>query len=368
MIFDILPNYYIRLAWKCVDYISMADTITGKPPRAARPEWYTKLQSFRSSSWRGSSVQIVNTVVPYLVLMTGLMFGLSRGVPYVWIILASIPVSLFLVRIFIFCHDCCHGNFTPSSRANKIVGHFTGALSLVPFEQWRRGHLIHHATSGQLDHRGIGDIYTMTFEEYQSASAAKRFNYRLSRNPFVLFVLGPIFLFFLEGRLPRRNSSAKIKRSVATTNLLIVAMGVIWSLLFGVRAYLLVQVTISWIAGSVGIWLFYIQHQFDPGYWARDDDWDGLTSSMFGASHYKLPGWLQWLTGNIGIHHLHHLQPGIPNYRLSAALATIPEEAQGSPVTIRRSFSSLLINLYYETEARFLSFREAHRLMRVVSK
>lgn len=345
----------------------MTDTITDGTHRATQPEWHVKLRLFRTSSWRKSSVQIVNTVLPYLALISALMFAASRGVPPIWIVLASVPVALLLVRIFIFCHDCSHGNFTPSSRANKIVGHITGALSLVPFEQWRRGHLIHHATSGQLDHRGVGDIFTMTFEEYQGASALKRFHYRLSRNPFVLFVLGPIYLFMLEGRLPRRNSSAKIKRSVAITNLLIIAMGVIWSLLFGVRAYLFVQLIVSWIAGSAGIWLFYIQHQFDPGYWARDEDWDNQTSAMFGASHYKLPGLFRWLTGNIGIHHVHHLQPGIPNYRLSEALEAIPEDEQALPITLGQSFKSLLINLYFEAESRFLSFREAHRLMKAVS-
>ena len=196
-----------------------------------RPSWYSKLINFRTSSWRRSMFQITNTMLPYYILFVGMMVLVNRGVPYIWILLIALPVSLLVVRIFIFCHDCCHGSFTPSTKANRVLGHLTGSLAFVAYEQWRRRHLIHHATSGQLDHRGTGDVPTLTFDEYRDANALVRFGYRLIRNPFVLLIFGPIYSFILQSRIPRRNSEHKTTGSVIITNLIILSYGVLFSLI-----------------------------------------------------------------------------------------------------------------------------------------
>lgn len=326
-----------------------------------KPAWYRQLLSFRRPSWRSASIQLANTLVPFFTAMIGMMWLIDRTGSYWWL-LATPVASLLLVRVFIIFHDCCHGSFSPSRRANRVIGYLTGTLTFTPFEQWRRGHLTHHATNSQLDHRGIGDVYTMTFEEFSEATPGRRLGYRLLRHPIIMFVFGPFYVFFLESRLPRRGAPKEIVRSVWLTNSLMVVVGAIWSLLFGFTIYLVVQTAVMWLAGAVGIWLFYVQHQFDPGYWARDDEWSVIDASMSGSSYYRLPRVLQWLTGNIGLHHIHHLNPGIPNYRLEEALEAVPEEASPTPITIATSLRSLSVHLWHEAERRFISFGEARRL------
>ncbi|MFO7780549.1 MAG: fatty acid desaturase [Spirochaetia bacterium] len=341
------------------------DEKTSSPrPRGEKPQWFHELKQFREGAWARAVLQLANTVLPYLGLLAVMGYGMLQGWPYWSLLLIAVPAALFLVRTFIIFHDCAHGSFFPSTRANRIAGFVTGVLTFTPYEAWRRSHLKHHATNGQLDHRGVGDIMTMTYEEYRDATRWRRLQYRLYRNPIVLFVLGPFYNFLIVNRFAGLDGTARERRNVHLTNLTILALAGGISAAFGVWTYVGVQLPVILTGGAVGIWLFYVQHQFEPGYWAHDDAWNQLDAALLGASHYKLPPVLRWFTGNIGIHHLHHLQPRIPNYRLRRAYLAFPEARVGRPLTLWRSFRSVRANLWSELEARFLSFREAHRMMR----
>ncbi len=341
------------------------DEKTSSPrPRGDKPQWFHELKQFREGAWARAALQLANTVLPYLGLLAVMVYGRLQGWPYWSLLLIAVPAAMFQVRTFIIFHDCAHGSFFPSTRPNRIAGFVTGVLTFTPYEAWRRSHLKHHATNGQLDHRGVGDIMTMTFEEYRDASSWRRLQYRLYRNPIVLFVFGPFYTFLILHRFAGLNGTAAERRSMHLTNLSILLLAAGISAAFGVWTYVAVQLPVILMGGAVGIWLFYVQHQFEPGYWARDDSWNQLDAALLGASHYKLPPVLRWFTGNIGIHHLHHLQPRIPNYRLRRAYLAFPEARVNRPLTLWRSFRAVRANLWSELEARFLSFREAHRLMR----
>jgi len=307
---------------------------------------------------------MLTTIVPYFAIAGLMVYSVVNEWPY-WSTLAmALPAVLFLIRNFIIFHDCTHGSFMPSDRANRIVGFFTGALAFTAFEPWRRSHLTHHATNGQLDHRGIGDVMTMTFEEYQAASRWKRLQYRLYRHPFVMFFLGSIYTFLILNRFQGLRGTPAERRSVLLTNAAIASIAVLVSVFFGFGTYVAVQLPIIFVAGVFGIWLFYVQHQFDPGYWAHDEDWDSIDAAMKGASHYNLPSVLRWFTGNIGIHHIHHLRPRIPSYALHRAYVATPEAHVEQPLTFWRSLAAVRYNLWSEMQSRFLSFRQAARIMR----
>jgi omega-6 fatty acid desaturase (delta-12 desaturase) len=296
--------------------------------------------------------------------MAAMTVTVVAGLPH-WIpLLLVVPAALFLVRVFIIFHDCTHGSFLPSNRANRIVGFLTGLLVFTPFEPWRVSHLRHHATNGQLDHRGFGDVLTMTYEEYEQASRWERLKYRAYRHPVVLFLFGSVYTFLIMHRFKGLKGTRAERRSVAATNLGIAAVAAAVAIPLGIGTYALVQLPVMFVAGIFGIWLFYIQHQFDPGYWAHDDTWDRVDAALYGASYYKLPRLLQWFTGNIGIHHLHHLRPRIPNYRLQRAYDEVPQTHIDRPLTFRRSLRAIRYNLWSETQERFLSFREARHMMR----
>jgi omega-6 fatty acid desaturase (delta-12 desaturase) len=251
---------------------------------------------------------------------------------------------------------------------NRIVGFVTGVLTFTAYEPWRLSHLKHHATNGQLDHRGFGDIMTMTYEEYRDATGLKRLQYRAYRNPVVLFVLGFFYNFLIYNRFTGARGKPAERRSLWLTNAAIVAIAVGVSLAFGFWTYIAVQMTVILLAGSMGIWLFYVQHQFDPGYWAHDEEWNQLDAAIYGASHYRLPAVLRWFTGSIGIHHVHHLHPRIPNYKLRKAYLSAPPSSFVTPLTPWRSLRAVRMNLWSEVAGRFMSFREAHRLMRSGAK
>lgn len=325
--------------------------------------WLASLRAFQHGSTTRSILQILNTLVPLALLWLATAYIVKSGLPYPLAFLTILPASFFLVRTFILFHDCCHGSFFRSRRANRIVGYLAGALTFTPFEAWRWSHLRHHATNSQLDHRGLGDEWMMTLEEFRDAKRSKRLAYRLYRFPFIHFIFGSFFLFFVLNRIPPKGSRLKERWSTHITTLIILVAAAAWSLLLGFRTYLLVQIPILWIAAIVGVWLFFVQHQFDPGYWARDAEWNRIDASLRGASYYKLPKILRWLTGNIGLHHIHHLLPNIPNYRLVPALEAIPEVQIPNPLTIRESLASLHLHLWHEEARRFLGFREARRLM-----
>ena len=326
------------------------------------PQWYRDIRAYQERSAQKAVVQLLNTIVPYGVFWALMVVMLRRGLPYWAVLAAVVPASLFLVRTFIIFHDCCHGSFLPSTRWNRILGYVTGVLTFTAYEPWRIEHLRHHATNGQLDHRGSGDVWTMTLEEYVAASRWTRLKYRVFRNPAIMFLLGPLFVFVIGNRLPGRTAGTRERRSVWATNLGLVVVAVGVSIVFGFGTYLAIQLPVILLAGTAGIWLFYVQHQFDPGYWARDAEWDRYTAAMSGASYYRLPPVLRWLTGNIGIHHIHHLRPAIPNYRLWEAYRSAPEAQTVQALGFLESLSAIRHNLWHESERRFLSFRQA-RLM-----
>jgi omega-6 fatty acid desaturase (delta-12 desaturase) len=281
---------------------------------------------------------------------------LSLAVSY-WLTAGlALVASGFLVRVFILFHDCGHGSFFKSRKANDVLGFFTGVLSFTPYYHWRWEHALHHATAGDLDRRGTGDVWTLTVEEYLKASRWKRFAYRLARNPFVLFVLAPLFLFVVLQRIPSSKAGRRERNSVCLTNLALMAMAIGLGLLLGFKTYLLLQGGLVLTAGVAGVWLFYVQHQFEGVYWERGKEWDYATAALQGSSFYKLPKVLQWFSGNIGFHHIHHLSPRIPNYHLERCHRAEPLFQTVKPVTLFASFKSLTFRLWDEQRRRLVSF------------
>jgi omega-6 fatty acid desaturase (delta-12 desaturase) len=279
----------------------------------------------------------------------------------------ALPLAIlaggFLVRVFIIFHDCGHGSFLPSRKANDIVGFITGVLTMTPFRQWTREHAVHHATSGDLDRRGTGDVWTMTVAEYLDASRWKRFGYRLARNPVFFFGVGPLYIFLFKQRFAGSSSGPREKRSVAWTNLCVLLVGVALSFALGWKAYLALQIVIIAVAGAAGVWLFYVQHQFEDVHWDRAADWDYCTAALKGSSFYKLPKVLQWFSGNIGFHHIHHLSPAIPNYHLEKCHRAEPLFQTVKPLTLLPSLKSLTLRLWDEQRQKLVGYR-AVRLLR----
>jgi omega-6 fatty acid desaturase (delta-12 desaturase) len=331
-------------------------------PTAEAPAWRALVADYEEPS-RGRSIwQLVNTLVPYAVLW-GLMYW-SLAWSY-WLTLAlAILAGGFLVRVFIIFHDCGHGSFFRSRKANHTWGFITGVLTFTPFLHWRWLHAVHHGSSGDLDRRGQGDVWTLTVQEYLEASRGKRFAYRLARNPFILFVLAPLFIFLVRQRFPCAGASPRARRSVYWTNLALLAMAAGLSLLMGWRAYLPIQLMVTMVAGSAGVWLFYVQHQFEGVYWQRSDQWDFTTASLQGSSFYRLPRILQWFSGNIGFHHLHHLSPRIPNYNLEKCHAAEPLFQSVPAVTLLSSLKSLTFRLWDEQRHQLVGFRHLRRAHR----
>jgi omega-6 fatty acid desaturase (delta-12 desaturase) len=299
--------------------------------------------------------QLANTLVPYAALWY-LMY-LSLGVSY-WLTAAlAVLAAGFLVRVFIIFHDCGHGSFLASARANEVVGIITGLLTFTPYHHWRWEHAQHHASAGDLDRRGTGDVWTMTVQEYLEASRWKRFAYRLARNPVVLLVLAPLFIFLVLHRFPSAKAGRREVNSVYGTTLAAVAMVAALSRLFGFTTYLLLQLGVLMVAGSAGIWLFYVQHQFEGVYWERRQEWDFAAAALHGSSFYQLPKILQWFSGNIGFHHIHHLSPRIANYHLEKCHRAEPLFQTVKPVTLRSSLKSLTFRLWNEQRSCLISFR-----------
>lgn len=257
-------------------------------PQPSIAEWKAIVAKYQTpSTWR-ASWQIVNTLVPYALCWVLMYWTLSISW-WLTIPLAIIAGSL-LVRVFIFFHDCGHGSFFKSKLANDITGSLAGLLNLTSYYHWRWEHSVHHASSGDLDRRGTGDVWTLTVQEYLEASRWKRFAYRLARNPFVLFIFAPVFLFVVLERFPAPKASRRERISVWVMNLAILAMATVLSLIFGLKEYLIIQLTVTMTAGAAGVWLFYVQHQFEDAYWERRDEWDYTTAALQGSSYYKLPG------------------------------------------------------------------------------
>src|ERR1039458_8791936 len=328
------------------------------PDRLAWKDVVSRYQ--KSEVWPGVW-QVVNSLVPYAALWCLMYFALQLSW---WLTLPlAVLAAGFLVRIFIISHDCGHGSFLPSRKANDILGFITGVLTFVPFYHWRWEHALHHASSSDLDHRGKGDVWTLTVQEYLEASRWKRFAYRLARNPVILFGLAPLFLFIIKMLFPAAEAPRRERHSVAWTNLAIVGVAAGLSLIFGLKAYLLLQLLVIMVSGTAGGWLFYVQHQFEGVYWDRSEEWDYATAALKGSSFYKLPKVLQWYSGNIGFHHIHHLSPRIPNYHLEKCHQSAPLFQTVKPVTFFASFKSLTFRLWDEQRQKLVGYR-ALRVLR----
>ncbi len=331
------------------------------PVQAVRADWAKVVAHYQSPiAWK-SVWQIVNSSVPFVVIWYLAYRALE--VSY-WLTLAlAVLAAGFEVRLFIIQHDCGHGSFFKSKTASDVVGSIIGVLTLSPYFFWRRQHAVHHATACNLDRRGLGDVYTMTVREYLSASRWKRLGYRLFRHPLVVFGLGPTYTFVLSHRVPFQTPRTlkRERASVYWTNLALVAVSVIMGLTVGFKEFLLVQAPITLIASTVGVWLFYVQHQFEGNYWARNDQWNYALAALKGASYYKLPKLFQWFTGNIGLHHIHHLSPKTPNYLLQKCYDENPIFHKAA-LTFRASWKCIFLNLWDEQQQRLVSFRSLQSL------
>lgn len=317
---------------------------------------------FAQSDLKKSIMQLCNTILPVMILWVA-AYQLMAVSPWISVGL-SVVASGFVVRTFIIFHDCTHGSFFKNKKANDIVGFWTGVLTSFPYQKWKREHTIHHATSSNLDKRGIGDIDMLTLEEYLAASPMKRFGYRLYRNPLVMFGLGPLYMVLVLNRFNRKDAKKKERMNTHLTNItLLVICGVLIYFL-GWQAFLLVQGVTLFVAGALGIWLFYIQHTYEDSYFEKDSEWDYVKAAVEGSSYYKLPKVLQWLTGNIGFHHVHHLSPRVPNYHLEAAHTEVKPLQKATTITLVTSLESIRYKLYDEENNKFITFRTATERIR----
>ena len=335
--------------------IAAADTSSRRP-------WAKRLASYRQASNGRAFYELGLTLCLFVVAFgaTLLMSQLSW-----WLTpLGIIPGAFLLVRLFIIQHDCGHGAMFASRRLNTWVGRLLGVLTMTPYEYWRHSHAVHHAHSGNLDHRGIGDVPTLTVKEYKAKGWLGRGIYRLIRHPLALFGVGPSLIFMLQQRLPimYMTKGWKYWASAMYTNLGILALALAAWPVIGLGAYLAIMLPIVGIASTIGVWLFYVQHQFEETDWERTNDWAHELYALKGSSYYALPKPLMWLTGNIGIHHVHHMSSGIPFYRLNEVLAAYPELKQASRLTLLESFKCARLKLWDEAGKRMVTFRQARAL------
>lgn len=332
-------------------------------PAAARQakDWVRVLAQYREPSTRRSILELVATLVPFVLLWALAWLALEVS-PWLTLALAAVN-GLFLVRVFCIQHDCGHASFFANRSAQDWVGRCLGVLTLTPYDVWRRTHSIHHAAHGNLDQRGIGDVLTLTVAEYHARSRWGRLMYRMYRHPLVLFVLGPTYLFILQNRLPvgLMASGRRYWISAMGTNAVIAAALGLMVWLDGLSPVLLIWLPSSIVAGTIGVWLFYVQHQFEETHWAKQDEWQLHDAALAGSSHYVLPQPFRWLSANIGIHHVHHLYSRIPFYRLPEILRDHAELADAQRLTPLESLRSVKLHLWDEATGKLMSFKEARR-------
>jgi len=317
-------------------------------------DWRAAVARYQTPSISKSAWQLINSLGPYFLLW--ILMWLSLRYSY-WLTLAlAVPAAGFLVRAFIIFHDCGHGSFFKSKRLNDFWGIITGLLVFTPYYAWRHNHAVHHATAGDLDRRGVGDVLTITVNEYLEMPWYQKLWYRTFRNPLVMFTIGPLLIFLLVSRFPSKAGGKRERESVWWTNLALLGIIAGLSALIGFKEYLMIQLPVMALAASTGVWLFYVQHNFDGTYWARREEWDFVSAALKGSSYYQLPKVLQWFSGNIGFHHIHHLSPRIPNYLLEKCHRE-NEVFQIRPLTLRGSLKSLFYRLWDEDTQRMVGFR-----------
>lgn len=324
-----------------------------KPP-VITPQWRELVKPYQSASTARSIWEFATSVIPYIA-MWYLMYR-SLSVSYLLTIALAAVTAGFLMRTFIIMHDCGHGSFFKSPRANHIVGTITGILTHTPYFQWTREHAIHHASSGDLARRGVGDVNTLTVKEYEALPFLGRLKYRLYRNPVVMFVIGPQYIFLLCARFTGKNSGRRERNNLYLTNVALLAIysSLAWAI--GIKALLMIFIPTILISGATGVWLFYVQHQYENTYWQQGKNWDYATAALMGSSYYKLPRILQWFSGNIGFHHIHHLGPRIPNYKLEACHRETPMFQQSPTIHFWESFKTASLKLWDEEQQKMVGF------------
>lgn len=316
---------------------------------------------YEKPNTKSSVRQLLNTLPPFFILWAAAYLSLS--VSYWLTLLFVILAAGFVIRTFIIFHDCCHQSFFRSRKANEILGTITGILTMFPYQQWKHSHSIHHSTSSNLDKRGIGDMWMLTVDEYLELPKWKKIYYRIYRNPLVMFGIGPIVIFLFEYRfnVKRAKRAERINTWITNIGIVVLYGALAWAL--GWQNFLLVQAPIFWISGALGIWLFYVQHQFEESYFEHDEEWSYVKAAVEGSSYYKLPKVLQWLTGNIGFHHVHHLSPRVPNYLLEEAHNAVPPLQHASTVTLKTSLKAIRFRLWDEEKKDFVSFKQIKHLL-----
>lgn len=337
----------------------MPNADAGLRPTSRTASWNALLSKYRQPSTLRSTLEILVTMLPFVVLWATASILVMQE--QWWGLILVVPVAGLLVRLFMLQHDCGHGSLFARRALNDWIGRVLGVLTFTPYDYWRRTHAVHHATAGNLAHRGTGDIVTLTVSEYRTLPWSGRMRYWLYRHPLVMFGLGPAWLFVCQYRLPVGLMRAGLEPWVSTvaTNLCIagLAAGLIW--LIGLGPFLMIQVPVILIAATVGVWLFYIQHQFEDTHWAEKPDWNHQEAALHGSSHYDLPPLLRWFTGNIGIHHVHHLSSKVPFYRLPQVLEDIPELRETGRITFLESLACIKLVLWDERTGKLISFRQA---------
>jgi omega-6 fatty acid desaturase (delta-12 desaturase) len=339
-----------------------ASVATEAPVRECRKKawWVEALEPYADADMRRSLACLATSVVPYLALWPAMYYLLKVSTPLA--LGVSVIASGFLLRTYIVFHDCSHGSFMTTKPGNTWLGMFVGLIVFSPFHSWRQEHAAHHATSGDLDRRGLGDIDTWTVAEYQGKSLPARIGYRLLRNPMVMLTLGPFWSLALEPRLIPLSQRKRIQRSHLYTDIALAALvtGVVWAI--GWKAFLILQLPMILIAGGAGVWLFYVQHQFEGVYWTRSGEWSFLDAALKGSSYLKLPKVLQFFTGNIGLHHVHHLCPRIPNYNLQRAHDENEFLHEAPTITLWDGVRTLRLKLFDERAGRLVTFAQARRI------
>jgi len=331
-------------------------------PLSDERAWLKILAGYRQPHAGRSLVELAVTAIPFALFWVGAWAAVHYGF---WLgLILIVPAAAFLLRLFMIQHDCGHGSFFARRRVDDWTGRVIGVLTFTPYDYWRRAHAEHHASAGNLDERGVGDITTLTVEEYNTLSWRARLVYRLYRHPAVMFGIGPTWLFLFKQRLPFGMMRSGLLPWVSTmaTNLAIavISAALIWAV--GVVPFLVVHLPIVLLAGAGGIWLFYVQHQFEETHWSKVPEWRFQYAALHGASHYDLPPILHWITGNIGIHHVHHLSSRIPYYRLPEVLKDYPELADIGRISIMESLRCVKLVLWDQHNRRLISFRDAARL------
>lgn len=316
--------------------------------------WRQAIAPFERPSIARSVWQLANSIIPFF--LAWYLAYLSLSISYLLTLVLAVVAAGFMVRIFILFHDCCHGSFFANRTANDIVGTLTGILTFSPYRQWRYSHNVHHATSGNLDKHGLGDIWTVTVEEYLAFPPLKRLGYRLYRNPLIMFGIGPAFIFLIQYRFNRRGAGTKERVNTYIINAGIVASIALLCWAIGWKAFLMVQLPVFLIAGAAGVWLFYVQHQFEGAYFEKQENWDYVQAALQGSSFYRLPKVLQWFTGSIGFHHIHHLSPRVPNYLLEKAHSENEMFQAIEAVTLWTSLRSLGFRIWDEDRKKLVSF------------